>query len=156
MAIPSLIRDVVVNEYQHLRPGEAVATIEPTAFQGRAHDVYLVSLTDSSKLIARVARSEQDAEFERRALDVTQHIKKHNPHCRLPITHWHNLYQPERTSIIVLQDLITGKPLGVWNSSLPTRSRHTFLDALAQFLFGLWSTDAAGSVDASATAVSYA
>lgn len=156
IAIPSSIRDVVVNQCQRLRSGETVATIEPTAFQGRAHDVYLVSLTDDSRLIARVARSEQDAEFERRALDVTQHVKKHNPHCRLPITHWHNLDQPNRTSIIVLQDLIPGKSLSVWNSSIPTKSRHTFLDALAQFLFDLWSTDASGIVNASATVVSYA
>jgi hypothetical protein len=155
MGVPGLIRDAVVNECQRLRPGETITTIEPTDFQGRAHDVYLVSLTNGSKLIARVARSEQDAEFERRALDIIQHIKKHNPRCHLPMTYWHNLDQPNRTHIIVLQDLLPGKPLSVWNSSIPTKSRHTFLDALAQFLFDLWSTDAPRSENASATVISY-
>lgn len=156
MATPSLIRDIIVDECQRLRPGEIVGTVEPTEVQGRAHDVYVVSFTNDSRLIARVARLEQKLELEKHALAIIQHIRERNPHCRLPTTYWHNLDQPHNGSLIVLQDLIPGRPLSVWNSDIPEKFRHTFLDALAQFLFDLWSTEAPGSVDASATMITYA
>lgn len=156
MVIPSLIKDIIVDECQRLRPGETVETIEPTEFQGCAHDVYVVSLTNNSRFIARVARPGQDAELEERALKIMQHIRKHNPHCRLPTTHWHNLDQTHSDSLIVLQDLVPGRPLSVWNSDIPEELRYTFLDALAQFLFDLWSTEASESVGTSATVITYA
>jgi aminoglycoside phosphotransferase (APT) family kinase protein len=50
---------------------------------------------------------------------------------------------------IILMDLVPGRALSVWNSSIPINSRHTFLDALAQFLLELWSTNATGRTNAS-------
>jgi hypothetical protein len=94
-------------------------------------------------------------EYERRPIDVVQHIKKQNLDCRIPIIHWHNLDEPLKIPCIILMDLVPGGALSTWNASIPTNSRYIFLDSLAQFLLELWSTNATETTHASEDTLSY-
>lgn len=117
-------------------------TIEPgNTFQtGRSHDIFIVTLADGSKIIARVAKPHHIHSLERRGVQILKHIASSNPNCLVPKVCWHNLDETSGEGMIVLQELIHGKPLSVWNASIPHTQQLRFLNSLAGFLVELWST----------------
>lgn len=92
-----------------LKPGNASQV-------GHSHDIFIVTLADASKIIARVAKPQHSYVLERRGVNILEHIASSNKDLRVPKVYWHNLEQNPREFMVVLQELVHGKPLGVWNS----------------------------------------
>jgi len=78
-----LIRDTIIAEAQRLRSGDGNVTLEHSSLseQGRSHYIFVVTLADDSKMIARVARTQGSENLERRAINTLEHIKASNTDC---------------------------------------------------------------------------
>ncbi|THY80950.1 hypothetical protein D6C93_09723, partial [Aureobasidium pullulans] len=152
-----LIRNTIIAEAQRLRSGDGSVTLEHSSLseQGRSHYIFVVTLADDSKMIARVARTQGSENLERRAINTLEHIKASNTDCQVPRIHWHNLDQPREVPPVILEDFIQGRSLNVWNSAIPEELQHAFLDSLAQFLLDLWYIEAPESPSASSTVRPY-
>ncbi|THX71698.1 hypothetical protein D6D04_09407 [Aureobasidium pullulans] len=152
-----LIRDIIIAEAQRLRFGDGSVTLEHSSLseQGRSHYIFVVTLADDSKIVARVARTQGTEKLERRAINTLKHIKASNTDCQVPRIHWHNLDQPREIPPVILEDLIQGRSLNIWNSAIPKELQHAFLDSLAQFLLDLWYVEAPESASASSTVRTY-
>lgn len=155
------LETIILPQARSLRPGTGTVILHPgnTSQIGRSHDIYIVTLTDTSQILARVAKSQHNLALERRGVDMLEHIASVNPNCRVPKVYWHNLDRQQQNSprenMIVLQELIPGKPLSVWNSLIPKSQQIRFLDSLAGFLVELWSTPVSESLDTNIPSKSY-
>lgn len=133
-----------------LRPGTGTVTLSPipASQTGRSHNIFIVTLADSSHIIARVAKSHDFDDLERNGVDMLNHITSLRPELKVPKVLWHNLdtnqEQTPREFTVVLQELIPGKSLSVWNELIPESQQRWFLDSLARFLVDLWSIPVSG------------
>jgi aminoglycoside phosphotransferase (APT) family kinase protein len=132
--------DTILREAQRLWPGAGTVTLKQSG-QGQSHDIYLVTLSNSSQIIARVARQPDSLGLEKSAIEVLTHIKTSSSNCQIPKVHWHNLDQSREIPPIILEDFVPGRLLSIWNSSISKACQNAFLDSLAQFLLDLWSIE---------------
>lgn len=155
------LETIILPQARSLRPGTGTVTLDPgnTSQIGRSHDIFIVTLADTSQILARVAKPQHNLALERRGVNILKHIASVNPDCRVPKVYWHNLDKQQQNSprenMIVLQELISGKPLGVWNSLIPQSQQIRFLNSLAGFLVELWSTPASRITEPELPAIPY-
>lgn len=148
----SSLEAMILPQARSLRPGTTKITLSPgnTSQVGHSHDIFIVTLADSSKIIARVAKSHHIHSLERRGVQILKHIASSDPNCLVPKVYWHNLDDEQQRisaeGMVVLQELVSGKPLSVWNSSLPHSQQMRFLNSLAGLLVELWSIPVLGCV----------
>ncbi|KEQ58823.1 uncharacterized protein M437DRAFT_58321 [Aureobasidium melanogenum CBS 110374] len=152
---------IILPQARLLRPGTGPVTLSPgnSSQEGCSHNIFIVTLADSSHIIARVAKSHNFDSLERNGVDMLNHITSLRPELKVPKVLWHNLdskqEQTPREFTIVLQDLIPGKPLGSWNELIPQSQQMCFLDSLARFLVELWSIPTSGTIETEVPALLY-
>ncbi|KAB8356541.1 hypothetical protein FH972_024124 [Carpinus fangiana] len=106
---------------------------------GYSHRIHAIHFEDGIVLAARVTLDKDTWNLDLRSIATMRRLKQLCPTIKIPSVYATDDGKREDGVPLVLMEWVEGRPLKVWNSSLPLQCSTNFLNDLAQFLLNLWS-----------------